>query len=148
MTISMPSNSRFGCRNPYQKRVTLFTSYTWNLSTKLFLQVITNISQYTASRRVREMIPEFQNYGSRRIFVCLIFKSRQWERSRKSTNGLICKAIMILSRSVLKQNCKAFISTCQWRVSCAQITYVKNDSFIQQHLCAWTKFSLSFSSER
>jgi len=93
------------------------------------------------------MISEFQNYGSRRFVVCLIFKSRQWERSRKSTNGLICKAIMILPRSVLKQNCKAFISTCQWRVSCAQITCVKNESFIQQHLCAWTTFSLSLLND-
>jgi len=133
MTISVPSNSSFGCGKTYQKRVTFFTSHNWNFSTKLILQVITNISQYTVCfKKSSTMIPEFQNYGSRRFVVWLIFKSRQWECSRKSTNGLNCKAIMILSRSVLKQNCKAFISTCQRKVSCAQIICVKNDSFIQQ----------------
>jgi len=77
----------------------------------------------------------------------LIFKSRQWECSRKSTTRLICKAIMILCRSVLKQNCKTFISTCQRSVSCAQIICIKNDSFIQQHLCAWTTFFLSLLND-
>ena len=64
--------------------------------------------------------------------------------------GFICKAIIIiiiiLRISLLQQNCKAFISTCQRRVSCAQtICVMERQLYSATHTRVKHVLSLSLS---
>jgi hypothetical protein len=87
------------------------------------------------------MVLGLQNYGTK-IFTYFSFKPRFEKATKSPQMELMCIAILILTWSFLKQNCKISIPTYKQKVSCVEILWITNDFSVRQNLSMCTFFPL------